>query len=126
MPWQNQLKQSICTIEQLKPYTDIPLREERQWQHIIEKHPMRVTPYYHSLIDWDDPDDPIARMAIPHIDELAVEHSTLPDEADALADRLSSAFPGKQIYRSTVSPVLGVYAGPNAIAVTVLESEGHG
>jgi hypothetical protein len=26
--------------------------------------------------------------------------------------------------RSTVSPVLGVYGGPNAIAVTVLEAEG--
>ena len=64
--------------------------------------------------------------SFPHIDELAVEHTTLPDEADKLVERLSVSFPEKRIYRSTVSPVMGVYAGPNAIAVTVLESEGRG
>lgn len=58
----------------------------------------------------------------PNIEELAVEHSTTPDEADKLVERLSSVFPKERIYRSTVSPVLGTYAGPNALAVTVLEA----
>ena len=58
------------------------------------------------------------------IESLAVEHSTLPDEADKLVERLSPSFPKENIYRSTVSPVLGVYGGPNAIALTVLEAEG--
>ena len=57
-----------------------------------------------------------------HIEELAVEHTTLPDEADKLVERLSSVFPKERIYRSTVSPVLGTHAGPNAITVTVLEA----
>jgi DegV family protein with EDD domain len=56
------------------------------------------------------------------IDSLAVEHSTQPEAADRLVDRLSVSLPGKPIIRSVVSPVLGTYAGPNAIAVTVLES----
>jgi len=60
----------------------------------------------------------------PNIELLAVEHTTLPDEADKLVERLSKSYPGEIIYRSTVSPVLGTYAGPNAIAVTVLEAEG--
>ncbi len=59
----------------------------------------------------------------PHIDELAVEHCTTPDDADKLAELLSSFIPKERIYRSTVSPVLGTYAGPNALAVTVLEAE---
>ena len=59
----------------------------------------------------------------PNIEELAVEHSTTPDEADKLIERLSSIFPKERIYRSTVSPVLGTYAGPNALAVTVLAAE---
>ena len=58
-----------------------------------------------------------------NIDELAVEHTTIPDEADKLVERLGTLFPKERIYRSTVSPVLGTYAGPNAIAVTVLEAE---
>lgn len=60
----------------------------------------------------------------PHIEELAVEHCTTPDDADKLVERLSSIYPKERIYRSTISPVLGTYAGPNAIAVTVLEAAG--
>jgi len=58
-----------------------------------------------------------------HIEELAVEHATTPDEADRLVERLGSVFPQERIYRSTVSPVLGTYGGPGAMAVTVLEAE---
>jgi DegV family protein with EDD domain len=57
------------------------------------------------------------------IEALAVEHSTQPEAADRLVDRLSVSLPGKPITRSVVSPVLGTYAGPNAIAVTVLEGK---
>ena len=59
----------------------------------------------------------------PHIEELAVEYCTTPDDADRLVERLGSVFPKERIYRSTVSPVLGTYAGPGALAVTVLEAE---
>lgn len=59
----------------------------------------------------------------PNIEELAVEHTTTPNEADRLVERLGSVFPKERIYRSTVSPVLGVHGGPGALAVTVLEAE---
>ncbi len=59
-----------------------------------------------------------------HIEELAVEHATTPDDADSLIERLGSLFPKERIYRSTLSPVVGTYAGPGAIAITVLEAEG--
>ncbi len=63
-------------------------------------------------------------VGFPHIQELAVEHATTPDEADMLVERLSSVFPTERIYRSTVSPVIGTYTGPNVLSVTVLEAEG--
>jgi len=59
-----------------------------------------------------------------NIEALAVEHATTPDDADKLVERLSSLFPKEHIYRSTISPVVGTYAGPGAMAVTVLEGEG--
>jgi len=58
-----------------------------------------------------------------HIAELAVEHATTPEDADMLVRRLGSIFPAERIYRSTVSPVIGTYAGPNVLSVTVLEGE---
>lgn len=36
---------------------------------------MQVTPYYFSLIDWNNPDDPIRKMAIPSLNELNLEGS---------------------------------------------------
>ena len=59
----------------------------------------------------------------PRIEELAVEHATTPDEADALIERLGSLFPKEQIYKATVSPVIGTYVGPHVLSVSVLEAK---
>ena len=54
---------------------------------------------------------------------LAVEHCTNPVDADALAARLRQAYPEVPIYRSVISPVIGTYSGPGAIAVSILDPE---
>jgi lysine 2,3-aminomutase len=36
---------------------------------------MRISPYYLSLIDWDDSNDPIRKMAVPSVEELNLEGS---------------------------------------------------
>lgn len=70
-----QVQNSICTIEQLKQFTNLSSVEEKKLKKLVEKHPMRVTPYYMSLIDWNDEKDPIKKMAIPSIKELNIEGS---------------------------------------------------
>lgn len=57
------------------------------------------------------------------IEAIAVEHTTNTEEADKLVERFTSLVPREKIYRSTVSPVLGTYGGPGAVAVTVFEAE---
>ncbi|MBA7648400.1 DegV domain-containing protein [subsurface metagenome] len=59
----------------------------------------------------------------PKVEGLAVEHATTPDDADKLVERFSSVCPKERIYRSTISPVVGTHAGPDALAVSVLEAE---
>ena len=59
-----------------------------------------------------------------NIETASIEHTTTIESADQLAKLFSVGHPKVPILRSTVSPVLGVYGGPNAIAVTVLEAEG--
>ena len=56
----------------------------------------------------------------PHIEEMAVEDATTPDEADMLVERLSSKFPRERIYRSKVGSVIGTHVGPHVLAVSVL------
>ena len=57
------------------------------------------------------------------IEAVAIEHTTTIEEADKLAERVSAVVAKERIVRSTVSPVLGTYGGPGAVAVTVFEAE---
>jgi DegV family protein with EDD domain len=60
---------------------------------------------------------------LSNIEGLAVEHATTPDDADKLVERLGKIYPKERIYRSVISPVIGTYAGPNALALSFLEGE---
>jgi DegV family protein with EDD domain len=58
-----------------------------------------------------------------NIESLAVEHTTTSDTADELTERIGKIYPKEKIYRSVISPVIGTYAGPGALAVTILEAK---
>jgi len=59
-------------------------------------------------------------MSFSHIDEMAVEDATTPDEAEMLVERLGSKFPKESIYRTKVSPVVGTHVGPHVLGVSML------
>jgi len=59
-------------------------------------------------------------MSYSHIEEIAIEEATTPDEADRIAERLSAKFPKERIYRSKPSPVIGAHTGPGFLLVAVL------
>jgi lysine 2,3-aminomutase len=69
------MKNDICSIEQLEKFTILSRKEKKELKQITKRHPMRVTPYYMSLIDWEDPEDPIKKMAIPSIEEFNLQGS---------------------------------------------------
>ncbi len=54
-------------IEQLEQLSE---EEKTQLQKVTEKFAFRANDYYLSLINWDDPNDPIRTIIIPHIREL--------------------------------------------------------
>jgi KamA family protein len=68
--WQEDLKQSVCSIGALKRHVHLSQSQEKQLRQVTERHPMRITPYYASLIDWSNPADPIMRMAVPDVAEM--------------------------------------------------------
>ncbi len=55
-----------------------------------------------------------------HIEEMAVEDTACPDEAEVLAERLGAIFPRERIYRSKMTPVIGTHTGPGLLLVAVL------
>ena len=70
MSWQDEIKNGIRTAEELGRI----LGKSEAWilkcQEITESYPMMITPYYLSLIDKNDPEDPIAKMCIPSEEEF--------------------------------------------------------
>jgi lysine 2,3-aminomutase len=57
----------LTRIEQL---TSMSPREKAELKPVTDRFVFRVNEYYQSLIDWNDPDDPIRRIVIPHVREL--------------------------------------------------------
>lgn len=57
-------------ITNLEKLPDLSLKERFELQDVHLFHAFRATDYYLSLIDWDDPGDPIRRLIIPDMDEL--------------------------------------------------------
>ncbi len=59
-------------------------------------------------------------MSFQHIEEMGIEDAACPDDAELLADRLSSKFPKERIYRTKTTPVIGTHTGPGLLLVAVL------
>jgi lysine 2,3-aminomutase len=57
----------ITKIEQLEQLSD---EQRAELKKVTDKFAFRVNDYYLSLIDWDDPNDPIRYIVIPNIQEL--------------------------------------------------------
>ncbi len=59
-------------------------------------------------------------MSYSYIEEMAVEDTACPDEAEMLVERLSTRFPKERIYRSKMTPAIGTHTGPGLLLVVVL------
>jgi len=73
MPEHKELENIICSVEQLANYVELSSNEKEQLEQVAKIHPMRVSPYYLSLINWNDPHDPIRKMALPSLEELNLD-----------------------------------------------------
>lgn len=68
--WQEELKQNITTVHDLENYLPLSHDERKDLQEVADRHPMNIPRYYLNLIDPNDPDDPIRKLAVPETDEL--------------------------------------------------------
>ncbi len=59
-------------------------------------------------------------MSYSFIEEMAVEDTACPDEAEQLVERLSAIFPRERIYRSRMTPAVGTHTGPGLLLVAIL------
>ena len=89
--WHWQLQNRIETIDDLKKFVTLTPEEEDGVIRCLDALRMAITPYYLSLIDLDNPDDPIRKQAIPTEKEL---YHSAADLEDPLHEDTDSSVPG--------------------------------
>ena len=103
--WKWQAKNRITNLAELKKYITLTDEEEQGIEKCLSAFRMAVTPYYLSLIDLNDPDDPIRKQAIPSADELyfAPEESadSLHEDTDSPVKGLTHRYPDRVLFLIT-------------------------
>lgn len=89
--WKWHFRNRITNMNQLDQFIPLSSEEKAQLRLVTMRYPMSVTPYYLSLINPDDPDDPIRKQAVPSVLEMTM--STMGLE-DPLAEKEGSVVPG--------------------------------
>jgi len=89
--WKWHFRNRITTVDQLSKFIPLTPEEQAQLKLVTIKYPLSVTPYYLSLIDPDDPEDPIRKQAVPSFDEIALAGI---GTEDPLEERRDSVVPG--------------------------------
>ncbi len=57
------------------------------------------------------------------VKRAAVGHSTTPDEAESIRERVAMAFPNVKVHLVRFGPVLGTHSGPGIVGVGFMEGE---
>lgn len=89
--WKWQVKNRIETLEELNKYVSLTEEEQEGVRKSLQTLRMAITPYYLSLIDPNDPNDPVRRQAIP---TEAETHISAADLQDPLHEDEDSPTPG--------------------------------
>ncbi len=89
--WKWQLRNRIMDVETLNKVIKLTEEDKRAIEHSLEFLRMAITPYYASLIDPNDPFDPIRLQAVPSVHELTVAPE---DMLDPLHEDVDSPTPG--------------------------------
>jgi lysine 2,3-aminomutase len=89
--WKWQFRNRITRVEQLTKFIHLSTEEQAQLKLVAMRYPLSVTPYYLSLINPDDPDDPIRKQAIPSPMEMTMGSMGV---EDPLNEKKDTVVPG--------------------------------
>ena len=103
--WHWQVKNRIENIDQLKKYLPLTREEEIEILDTTQVFRMAITPYYLSLIDPNDPIDPIKRQAVPSIKETQKVRADLQDplheDSDSPVPGITHRYPDRVLFLIT-------------------------
>lgn len=103
--WKWQVRNRIESLYDLKKHIHLTPSEEEGVKKSLETLRMAITPYYLSLIDPNDPGDPVRRQAVPSALELHISHADLLDplheDEDSPVPGLTHRYPDRVLFLIT-------------------------
>ncbi|MHA2002321.1 MAG: lysine 2,3-aminomutase [Promethearchaeota archaeon] len=103
--WHWQVKNRIESVDELKKFLPLTAEEEESARQCVSKFRMAITPYYLSLIDPNDPHDPVKRQAVPTSSELLPFPGDIEDPLheteDAPVPNLTHRYPDRVLFLIT-------------------------
>lgn len=104
--WEWQFSNRITTIEALSKIIDLTDKEKSDISKCLENFRMAITPYYASLMDPDDPNDPIRKQCVPSIEETYVCPNDMSDplgeERDSPVPHIVHRYPDRVLFLVTM------------------------
>jgi len=109
--WKWQFKNRITSVEQLSRFIPLTTEEQSQLKLVTSKYPISISPHYLSLIDPNDPNDPIRKQAIPSFEEITLSdmgvEDPLGEEEDSVVPGLVHRYPDRVLMVLTdICPML--------------------
>lgn len=102
--WQEELRHSVRTAAQLRRVVG-PAEAGPEIEAVLDTYKMAIPPYYLSLINWEDPNDPIRRQALAAPGELVTapeeRHDPIGDTRWMPVARLTHRYPDRVLIYPT-------------------------
>ncbi len=103
--WKWQASNRVETLEELKKYLVLTPEEEKGIENCLDRFRMAITPYYLSLMDLNNPDDPIRKQAVPTEAELYFapeeDADSLHEDTDSPVKGLTHRYPDRVLFLIT-------------------------
>lgn len=103
--WHWQVSNRITTVDKLKKVLNLTSAEQNGIKNCLDTLRMAVTPYYATLMDYDNTRDPIRRQAVPTENELMFDRWDMVDPLDEDEDSpvvgLTHRYPDRVLFLVT-------------------------
>ncbi|MGA1789959.1 MAG: KamA family radical SAM protein [bacterium] len=99
--WQWQIQNRITDIDRL-PFEWMDRDQRHQIKPVCQRFPMAITPYYLSLINPEDPEDPLMKQVLPSVQEMTPSDHSLADplseDANSPVRGLTHRYPDRVLF----------------------------
>jgi len=104
--WKWQISHRITSVEALSKYLKLSEKEKEDISKCLENFRMAITPYYLSLINLNDKNDPVRHQAVPSIEETYHCANDLADplneEGDSPVPHIVHRYPDRVLFLVTL------------------------